>query len=362
MEAAIIGSSLIGAASSANAARRAGNIQADAARQAAASQLQATREANQLQYAMYQQALANQAPYMRGGQSAFAALMGGMGLGGMYQPSGAPTAGTMPVRARPLEAGGPNITPEEAAVMYGGGRPGMDMGVVPGTAGGTVPGTGTFDPGALPPGLQPRNLGATPEEMAAAAQQYGGRFTEQFRPSDITLDPSYQFRVEQGLRALKASRAATGMLQTGQGLQDIVNYGQQAGAQEYQAAYDRFMRNQEVAYNRLASLAGVGQTATGAASQAGTMAGQQIGSNIMAGQGAASNYLTGGAAAQAAGAVGQANAITGALGGGLQNWMGLQYLNRPSIGYTAGTGIGAGGGGSMYGPPPGLRLGGPGGP
>lgn len=358
MEAAIIGGSLIGGLAQRDAARRAGNIQADAARQAAQTQLQATREANQLNWAMYQQALANQSPYMRGGQTAFAALMGGMGLGGMYQQPpgvlGAPTAGTMPVRARPLEAGGPSMTPEEAAAAgmvspmpYTGG----------GAAGGTVPGTGTFDPSALPVGLQPRNLGASPEELAAAAQQYGGRFTETFRPSDITLDPSYQFRVEQGLRALKASRAATGMLQTGQGLQDIVNYGQQAGAQEYQAAYDRFMRNQETAYNRLAGLAGVGQTATGAATQAGTMAGQQIGQNIMGGAGAASNYLTGGAAAQAGGVIGGANALTGAIGGGLQNWMTLQYLNRPPVGYMP-PGAPAGGGGVGYGPPPGLRLGG----
>lgn len=353
MEAAIIGGSLIGGLAQRDAARRAGNIQADAARQAAQTQLQATREANQLNYAMYQQALANQAPYMRGGQSAFAALMGGMGLGNIYaqQPGvvGAPTAGTMPVRARPLEAGGPNDMPAG------------DFAMPVGAGAGTVPGTGTFDPDALPPGLQPRNLGATPEEMAAAAQQYSGRFTEQFRPSDITLDPSYQFRVEQGLRALKASRAATGMLQTGQGLQDIVNYGQQAGSQEYQAAYDRFMRNQETAYNRLAGLAGVGQSATGAATQAGLTTGQQIGQNIMGGAGAASNYLTGGAAAQAGGVIGGANALTGAIGGGLQNWMTLQYLNRPSVGYAP-PGAPAGGGGVGYGPPPGLRLGGPGGP
>lgn len=353
MEAAIIGSSLIGGLAQRDAARRAGNIQADAARQAAQSQLQAAREANQLQYGMYQQAMANQAPYMRGGQSAFAALMGGMGLGGMYNqparagipgtPPPAQTAGLMrpavmePGRARPLEAGGPSAAPQEMMYNPDTGAPMYAMPVTGGAPAGpaAAPGTGMFDPTQLPPGLQPRNYGASPEEMAAAAGQYAGRFTETFKPSDITLDPSYQFRVEQGLRALKASRAATGMLQTGQGLQDIVNYGQQAGSQEYQAAYDRFMRNQETAYNRLAGLAGIGQAATNVGTQAGLGTGQQIGQNIMAGQGAASNYLTGGAASQAAGVVGGANALTGAMQSGLQNWMGMQYLNRPQIGYQA---------------------------
>jgi hypothetical protein len=200
----------------------------------------------------------------------------------------------------------------------------------PGTAG--TP-TGTFDPGQLPPGLQPRNLGATPEEMAAAAGQYGGRFTERFTGQDIYRDPSYEFRLQEGLRALRASRAATGMLQTGQGLKDILNYGQQAASQEYQAGYGRFMEQQREAYNRLAALAGTGQTAAGGITQAGQAAGQQIGGNIMGGVGAAGNLLTSGAAAQAAGQVGAANAIGGAIGGGLQNWMTLQYLNRPGVGY-----------------------------
>lgn len=374
MEAAVIGSSIIGGLSQANAARRAANIQAGAAREAAQSQLQATRESNALNYAMYLQGLQNQAPFMRGGQAAYAALLGGMGLGNIYQQPGAAVAGgqpatTMPVRARPLEGGGaaqpavmpqgePVYDPDTGALRYT-----TTPGTVPGTAAGpgtVTGGTGLFDPTQLPTGLQPRNVGATPEELAGAAGQYAGQFQQTFKPSDIYTDPSYQWRVEQGLRALKASRAATGMLQTGQGLQDIVNYGQQAGAQEYQSAYDRFMRNQEAAFNRLSTLAGAGQTATGAATQAGTAAGQQIGSNIMAGQRAASDYLTGAAASQAAGAVGQANAITGAMGGGLQNWMALQYLNRPSIGYTPGAA--AAGGGSMYGAPPGLKLGGPGGP
>lgn len=342
MEAAIIGSSLIGAAASSNAARRAANVQADAAQRAAEMQLTGTREANALQWAMYQQALQNQAPYMRGGQTAFAALMGGMGLGNLYQPQagGGQPATTMPVpgRARPLEAGGPNIVPNEAPPggyampVEGGGGAAVAPAVMPGVGGAP---TGTFDPGQLPPGLQPRNIGATPEEMAGAAGQYGGRFTERFTGQDIYRDPSYEFRLQEGLRALRAGQAATGLLQTGQGLKDITNYAQGAASQEYGNAYQRFMEQQNQAYNRLAALAGVGQTATGASTAAGTAAGQQIGQNIMGGVGAAGNLLTSGAAARAGGYVGGANALAGSLTGGLQNWMMMQYLNRPSVAYQA---------------------------
>jgi len=341
MEAAILGSSLISGLMGQSAAKKAASTQAQAATEAAKMGLQGTREANALQWAMYQQALQNQAPFLRGGQTAYAALMGGMGLGGGFQPRqpvvGAPNAAIPRPNARPLEAGGPNVVPNAPDQDVTGVAPRGDMmtpAVMPNQAMGTA-GTGTFDPGALPPGLQPQQLGATPAEMAAAAGQYGGRFTQQFTGQDIYRDPSYEFRLQEGLRALKASRAATGMLQTGQGLKDILNYGQQAASQEYQAGYGRFMEQQREAYNRLASLAGVGQTSAGAIGQAGQAAGSQIGSNIMGGVGQAANYLTGGAAAQAAGQVGAANAIGGALGGGMQNWMALQYLRRPGVGYAA---------------------------
>ena len=338
MEAAIIGSSLISGIAGADASRRAANTQADAARQAAQMQLTGTREANQLQWAMYQQALQNQAPYLRGGQTAYAALMGGMGLGSLYQPPPQPNAAIPRPTVRPLEAGGAG----DGGVAPGGPNDMMTPAVMPneamGTAGGVAPGAAgtTFDPGNLPPSLQPRTIGATPEEMAGAAGQYGGRFTERFTGQDIYRDPSYEFRLQEGLRALKAAGAATGMLQTGQGLKDITNYGQQAASQEYGAAYGRFMEQQREAYNRLASLAGVGQTAASGISGAGQAAGSQIGSNIMAGTGAAANLLTGGAAAQAGGMIGGVNALTGAAQGGIQNWMTMQYLRNPNpYGYQA---------------------------
>ncbi len=55
----------------------------------------------------------------------------------------------------------------------------------------------------------------------------------------LKQDPGYQFRLNQGLGALENSAAAKGMLRTGQTWKGLVDYGQQAGSQEYQNAVNR---------------------------------------------------------------------------------------------------------------------------
>jgi hypothetical protein len=57
----------------------------------------------------------------------------------------------------------------------------------------------------------------------------------------LLADPSYQFRVSQGEHVLENSAAARGTLNSGGTLQDILNYGQKAGSQEYGNVYDRAM-------------------------------------------------------------------------------------------------------------------------
>jgi hypothetical protein len=175
---------------------------------------------------------------------------------------------------------------------------------------------------------------------------YQGQLQKSFAPSDLTLDPSYQFRLDQGLQALKASKAATGTLQTGQGLKDITNYAQGAASQEYQSAYDRFMNNQNTLYNRLSGIAGIGSGAIGQVAGVGAQTAGGMGSNITGAAGQAGGYMTGGAAragdystsaaaARAAGTVGAGNAIAGGVGQGVNNWMTLQYLNQAQPGSFA---------------------------
>jgi hypothetical protein len=71
-------------------------------------------------------------------------------------------------------------------------------------------------------------------------------------PAELQADPSYQFRLKQGQGVLENSAAARGLLRTGGTMKGLLDYGQQAASQEYQAAYDRaFNSYQADAANRL---------------------------------------------------------------------------------------------------------------
>lgn len=61
-------------------------------------------------------------------------------------------------------------------------------------------------------------------------------------PSKIALDPSYQFRLNQGIDAIKSNKAAMGTLNTGGTIKDYLNYGQGAASQEYSNIFDRNFR------------------------------------------------------------------------------------------------------------------------
>ena len=91
-------------------------------------------------------------------------------------------------------------------------------------------------------------------------------------------DPGTQFRLQQGLNAMNATAAARGGLISGNALKAGQDYGQAQGSQEYQNAFNRYLTSYNAGtnqantmYNRSASLAGIGQTAT---NQLGSQAGQ----------------------------------------------------------------------------------------
>jgi hypothetical protein len=110
------------------------------------------------------------------------------------------------------------------------------------------------------------------------------------------MDPSYQFRLGEGMKALERQAAARGGLISGGALKAAQRYGQDYASQEFGNAY-----------NRLAAMAGVGQTATGAMGNAAGNFGANAGNNYM-----------GAANARASGYVGGANTLAGGLN---------QYMN-----------------------------------
>ena len=334
---AAIGGSLVSGMMGADAAESAASTQAGAAQAASAAQLQATRESNALQWQMYQQALRNQQPFLQGGQNAYAALMGGFGLGGQYQQPVTPTRSLGLVPAGYTDVIDDGGTTGTLAVMPGTqvlnpatqtGQLTTAGGVTVNAAGQPVPTTTQYGP--------VQNYGATPEQMAQSAGTFAGQFSKPFAPSDLTTDPSYKWRLEQGMQQLKAAAAATGTLQTGQGLKDITNFAQNAASQEYQNAFARNMANKSFLVGNLQSLAGLGQGTAASLGQAGLSTAGNIAGTTMTGIGASNQALMGGAQAQASGMIGSANAWGGAFQGGLNNWYAQQYLNRPSGASTYG--------------------------
>ncbi len=156
------------------------------------------------------------------------------------------------------------------------------------------------------------------------------KFQQSFNQMSYQSDPGYQFRLDEGNKAINASASSRGMANSGATMKALTRYGQDYASGEYQKAYDRFNNDQTNQFNRLATVAGLGQTSNTQLAQAGSNTATQVGNNGMA----AAN-------AQAAGQVGAANAYSGAANQGANSWMQYQMMNRNQ--YQQGSGSGSGG-------------------
>lgn len=84
---------------------------------------------------------------------------------------------------------------------------------------------------------------------------------------DVTKDPGYQFRMDQGIEALDKSAAARGRLLSGAQQKGLTDYAQNVASQEYANAYAREADAKARKFNILSSLSSQGQAS--AAQQAG---------------------------------------------------------------------------------------------
>lgn len=140
-----------------------------------------------------------------------------------------------------------------------------------------------------------------------------GQFNQTFNPADVTSDPGYAFRMQEGQKALERSAAARGGLQSGGTLKAISRYGQDYASNEYNNAYNRFSNDQTRRFNQLSSIAGLGQNANSQLASSGM---NGLNSMNSAGQNYANNVgqnMIGTANAQGAAGIAGANAWSGAL-------------------------------------------------
>lgn len=232
---AVVGAAVVGGVASNSAAKK-----------GAAAQGKATDAAIGEQQRQYDTAREDQRGYREVGSQALQALSGELGLGGQ---AGQRAESREEIRSR--------LAPDFTWAGYGG--------------------NGVDDAGLD---------AATEREMAYQKQAgYGTGVapTPGARPdyaAEALREPGYQFGLQQGQQALDRRIAAMGGRVSGASLKAAARYGTDYGASGYNAAYQRGQDR----LNRLASLAGVGQSATQASSAAGGQRANAI-SGLLSSQG-----------------------------------------------------------------------------
>ncbi len=114
----------------------------------------------------------------------------------------------------------------------------------------------------------------------------------QFDPGAFTFnfeaDPGYQFRLQEGNKAMERSAAARGNLLSGGQAKALTQYNQGVASQEYGNAFSRAVQTHGMnaarkgdQFNQLSSLAGVGQVANQQTQIARNAYGQQVGQGTL---------------------------------------------------------------------------------
>lgn len=165
-----------------------------------------------------------------------------------------------------------------------------------------------------------RNIGETALEKLSA-----GVFNGDFEVGqvDVTKDPGYQFRMDQGIEALDKSASARGRLLSGAQQKGVTDYAQGVASNEYANAYARQANEKANQYNMLSALSQGGQSSA---------AGQAQASSQLASSSANTLSNLGNAQAQSAYAAGDARA--GAYQGIAQsaNQAGQNWLTYKTLG------------------------------
>lgn len=103
-------------------------------------------------------------------------------------------------------------------------------------------------------------------------------------PNSVQMDPGYEFARQQGQQGIDRKTAAAGGRISGAALKAASQYNTDYATTGYSTAYNRANQARSDRLNRLAALAGIGQTGTQQVSSAGSSAANAIG-NIATAQG-----------------------------------------------------------------------------
>lgn len=329
--------SLGGAAIEGSAANNAASKQEDAALQAAQLQYQASQNALGFQEGQYANSQQELAPWLQSGAEGLSQLDYELGLqqpGSLGGQNG----------AQGYLGGGTSLPNGGGTAQYPGlgqpnGGPAQGINAHPMTSGAFPGGTGAGTPGVP----VPINTSASPNPstggFGSLMQAYPGGPFQAPTLQQAEQMPGYQFQLQQGNQLLQQSAAAKGNLLTGGTAEALNQFGQGLAQTDYNNLYNQaltgydtnfnaFQQNQANQYNRLASLAGVGQQTAGQLGTLGQNASNGITSNLLGTASAIGQQYNNAAAANASGIVGSANAWGGALGNSAGNLSQLALLQQ----------------------------------
>lgn len=92
------------------------------------------------------------------------------------------------------------------------------------------------------------------------AEGYGS-LTKKFTMDDFQADPGYQFRLQEGTKAMNQTLGARGSLFSGEALKSAQQFGQDTANNAYNDAYTRYVQDQNNAYVKLNNASASGQNA-----------------------------------------------------------------------------------------------------
>ncbi len=302
-------------------------MQADAAKDAARTQQGGAAYAADVQREMFDLSRMQQTPFIRSGYGANDVLSRLMGLAPNPRGGAGGTGGmiTAPGEVNRSAPGMPDWqqylldNPDVAADAYFGSRPEQHY---------QRHGRGE---GRAMPTIQEQTTGAGGgelDEQGYAKDNTGlatGYLTQTFTPEmfQAGVDPGYQWRLQQGNQGVMNTAAAGSGSLSGPALRALMEANQGMASQEYGAAFNRFQTQQGNIFQRLTSMASLGQNAAAGVGNNAMTAGANIGANIV-----------GGANAAAAGQIGAANAWGGALSdlGSIGAWYAMNRNHMATAG------------------------------
>lgn len=278
-----------------------GMFQSGAASDAANAQAQGAAASDATQRYFYDTSRADNAPFLKNGTAASNKLSYLMGIG---NPSSKVDYVTQSYRDN--LGRDPHASEQGLWAQYG--REGMSEAEIQNaiaTSSESVTNAGRAKYSAAPEAAQDSSFGSL-----------NRRFSQSDLANDVPYQTGMQFGLDQGTQGINNQASATGSMLSGATLKALTRFGNDYGNQKAGDAYNRYNTDNTNTYNRLAGLAGSGQTASGQVGSAGMNAGNNISQSQM-----------GMGNARGASQIAQGNAMAGGLTGAYNNYQNNQLLD-----------------------------------